>query len=189
MFERFTDRARHVVALAQEEARELGHDHIGTEHVLLGLLREDEGVAYTALRSLGMELADVRDRVVDTIGTSTRDAPSGHIPFTPRAKRTMDQALRESARLGSNEIDTQGLLLGLLQSGDGVAVRVLGDVGVRSTDLRDKVLELAPAARPRRGRGSAEADTSTERWDRLEKRLDEIVGLLEDLDRRLPRED
>jgi ATP-dependent Clp protease ATP-binding subunit ClpC len=124
MFERFTDRARRVVVLAQEEARKLNHNYIGTEHLLLGLIRESEGVAAKALESLGISLDAVRQQVREIIGQG-QQPPSGHIPFTKRAKKALELSTRESMQLGHNYIGTEHILLGLLREGDGVAAQVL----------------------------------------------------------------
>ncbi|HSO50883.1 MAG TPA: Clp protease N-terminal domain-containing protein, partial [Acidimicrobiia bacterium] len=120
MFERFTDRARRVVVLAQEEARLLNHNYIGTEHILLGLLNEGEGIAAQALESLDIDLASVREEVVKIIGQG-QQSPSGHIPFTPRAKKVLELSLREALQLGHNYIGTEHILLGLIHEGEGVA--------------------------------------------------------------------
>ena len=114
MFERFTDRARRVVVLAQEEARMLNHNYIGTEHILLGLIHEGEGVAAKALESLGISLEGVRSQVEEIIGQG-QQAPSGHIPFTPRAKKVLELSLREALQLGHNYIGTEHILLGLIR--------------------------------------------------------------------------
>ena len=128
MFERFTDRARRVVVLAQEEARMLDHNHIGTEHILLGLIREGGGVAAKALESLGISLEAVRQQVGEIAGQG-QQAPSGHIPFTPRAKKVLELSLREALQLGHNYIGTEHILLGLIREGDGVAAQVLVKLG------------------------------------------------------------
>src|SRR5659263_241918 len=128
MFERFTDRARRVVVLAQEEARMLNHNYIGTEHILLGLIHEGEGVAAKALESLGISLDAVRSQVQEIIGEG-QQAPSGHIPFTPRAKKVLELSLREALQLGHNYIGTEHILLGLIREGEGVAAQVLGKLG------------------------------------------------------------
>jgi ATP-dependent Clp protease ATP-binding subunit ClpC len=128
MFERFTDQARRVVVLAQEEARMLNHGHIGTEHLLLGLVHEGEGVAARALESLNISLPAVRREVEEIIGRGERP-PSGHIPFTPEAKQALELSLRESNQLGHNYIGTEHLLLGLLREGEGVAAQVLVKMG------------------------------------------------------------
>ena len=130
MFERFTDRARRVVVLAQEEARMLNHNYIGTEHILLGLIHEGEGVAAKALESLGISLEAVRQQVEEIIGQG-QQAPSGHIPFTPRAKKVLELSLREALQLGHNYIGTEHILLGLIREGDGVAAQVLVKLGRR----------------------------------------------------------
>ena len=117
MFERFTDRARRVVVLAQEEARMLNHNYIGTEHILLGLIHEGEGVAAKALESLGISLEAVREQVEEIIGQG-QQAPSGHIPFTPRAKKVLELSLREALQLGHNYIGTEHILLGLIREGE-----------------------------------------------------------------------
>ena len=124
MFERFTNRARHTVVLAQEEARQLHHNYIGTEHVLLGLLGEPEGYAGRILASFGITRDGAREEVRAMVGTGT-DAPSGHIPFTPRAKKTLELALREALQLHHNYIGTEHILLGLIREGDGVAAQIM----------------------------------------------------------------
>jgi ATP-dependent Clp protease ATP-binding subunit ClpA len=141
MFERFTDRARRVVVLAQEEARLLNHDYIGTEHILLGLIHEGEGVAAQALQSLGISLAAVRSQVDSIIGQGM-EGPAGHIPITPRAKKVMELSLRESLQLGHNYIGTEHLLLGLIREGEGVAAQVLVKLGAGLDRVRAAVIRL-----------------------------------------------
>jgi ATP-dependent Clp protease ATP-binding subunit ClpC len=141
VFERFTDRARRVVVLAQEEARLLDHNYIGTEHILLGLLHESEGVAAAALESLGMSLPAVRGQVQEIVGRGS-SSPSGHVPFTPRAKKVLELSLREALELGHNHIGTEHLLLGVLREGEGVAAQVLVTLGVDLSRARARVLEL-----------------------------------------------
>ncbi len=141
MFERFTDRARRVVVLAQEEARTLNHNYIGTEHILLGLLREDEGIAAQALRALAISLETVRQQVEEIIGQG-KQAPSGHIPFTPRAKKVLELSLREALQLGHNYIGTEHILLGLIHEGHGVAAQVLVRLGADLDRVRQQVVEL-----------------------------------------------
>ena len=141
MFERFTDRARRVVVLAQEEARMLNHDYIGTEHILLGLIREGEGVAAKALESLGISQEAVRQQVEEIIGQGLH-APSGHIPFTPRAKKVLELALREALQLGHNYIGTEHILLGLIREGEGVAAQVLLKLGADLNGVRQQVNQL-----------------------------------------------
>ena len=141
MFERFTDQARRVVVLAQEEARLLNHSNIGTEHILLGLIHEGEGVAARSLRSLGIRLDSVRSQVVETIGQG-HQSPSGHIPFTPRAKKVLELSLREALQLGHNYIGTEHILLGLIREGDGVAFQVLEKLGADLPKVRETVIRL-----------------------------------------------
>ncbi|MBC3760435.1 ATP-dependent Clp protease ATP-binding subunit [Quadrisphaera oryzae] len=141
MFERFTDRARRVVVLAQEEARMLNHNYIGTEHILLGLIHEGEGVAAKAMESLGISLDSVREQVQEIIGQG-QQAPSGHIPFTPRAKKVLELSLREALQLGHNYIGTEHILLGLIREGEGVAAQVLVKLGADLNRVRQQVLQL-----------------------------------------------
>ena len=141
MFERFTDRARRVVILAQEEARLLNHNYIGTEHVLLGLIHEHEGVAAKALESLDISLEAVRGQVEEIIGQGAKP-PSGLIPFTPRAKRVLELSLREALQLGHNYIGTEHILLGLIREGEGVAAQVLVKLGADLARVREQVVHL-----------------------------------------------
>jgi ATP-dependent Clp protease ATP-binding subunit ClpC len=142
MFERFTNQARRVVVLAQEEARRLLHNYIGTEHILLGLLREDEGAAATALAAADVTLDGARLEVETIIGRGQHE-PSGHIPFTPRAKKVLELSLREAVRLGHDYIDTGHILLGLIREGDGVAVQVVVNLGADPKKISQRVvLEL-----------------------------------------------
>ena len=152
MFERFTEGARQVVALAQEEAVALGHNYIGTEHLLLGLLREDEGVAARVLASLGMDVEGTRVQVARIVGEGT-EATFAQIPFTPRTKKVLELALRESLRLGDDYIGSGHLLLGLVREGEGVANRILRDAGAEAAHVRKQVVEALAAG----GAGSARA--------------------------------
>src|SRR5438034_173433 len=154
MFERFTSRARHVVVLAQEEARRLRHNHIGTEHILLGLLGEPVGAAGRVLAGVGMSLESTRREVAAIVSAGTT-APSGHIPFTPRAKKTLELSLREALVLHHNYIGTEHILLGVIREGEGVAAQVLKQ-HADLTAIRVAVLDLLPAA-------GAEA-THARRW-------------------------
>jgi hypothetical protein len=147
MFERFTDRARRVVVLAQDEARRLNHNYIGTEHILLGLIHEGEGVAAKALESLGISLDAVRQQVEEIIGQGQQAHP-GHIPFTPRAKKVLELSLRESLQLGHNYIGTEHILLGLIREGDGVAAQVLVKLGADLNRVRQQVIELLSGQQP-----------------------------------------
>jgi ATP-dependent Clp protease ATP-binding subunit ClpA len=141
MFERFTDRARRVVVLAQEEARMLNHNQIGTEHILLGLIHEDEGVAAKTLESLGIRLEVVRQQLLEIIGRG-QQAPSGHVPFTPRAKKVLELSLREAMELGHSYIGTEHILLGLIREGEGVAAQVLVKLGADLDRARQQVAQL-----------------------------------------------
>jgi ATP-dependent Clp protease ATP-binding subunit ClpC len=141
MFERFTDRARRVVVLAQEEAKMLNHNYIGTEHILLGLIHEGEGVAAKALESLNISLESVREQVQEIIGQGQQQ-PTGHIPFTPRAKKVLELSLREALQLGHNYIGTEHILLGLIREGEGVAAQVLVKLGADLNRVRQQVIQL-----------------------------------------------
>jgi hypothetical protein len=151
VFERFGDGARHVVVLAQEEARLLQHNYIGTEHILLGLLHEGQGVAARTLDSLGVSLAAARSQVEEIIGRPAAATPVGHIPFTPRAKKVLELSLREALQLGHDYIGTEHILLGVLREGEGVATQVLLRLGADLAGVRERVIELlaggSPAAR------------------------------------------
>ena len=193
VFERYTDRARRVVVLAQEEARMLNHNYIGTEHILLGLIHEGEGVAAKALESLGISLAAVRQQVEEIIGRGQQPL-SGHFPFTPRANKVLELASREALHLGHNYIGTEHILLGLIREGEGVAAQVLVKLGADLNRVRQQVIQLlhgypgeAPAGdRPRRGkraRAQLMADAAA-RIDELDRRLAAIerwVGVRPDL--------
>jgi len=141
MFERFTDRARRVVVLAQEEAKGLNHNYIGTEHILLGLIKEGDGIAAKALAELSISIDNVREQVQEIIGQG-QQAPSGHIPFTPRAKKVLELSLREALQLGHNYIGTEHILLGLIREGEGVAATVLVKLGADLTRVRQTVIQL-----------------------------------------------
>jgi ATP-dependent Clp protease ATP-binding subunit ClpC len=147
MFQRFTDRARRVVVMAQEEARMLDHTYIGTEHILLGLVREGEGSAAKALESLGISLDTVRQQVEEIIGRG-QQAPSGHIPFTPRAKNVLQLSLNEARQLGHDYVGTEHILLGLIREGEGVAAQVLVRLGAELDRVRQQVIQVLSAYRP-----------------------------------------
>jgi len=174
MFERFTDRARRVVALSQEEARRLDHSYIGTEHILLGLCREGGGVAARALESLDISLDVVRQQVEELIGRG-QQPPSGHIPFTPRAKKVLELSLRESQQLGHNYIGTEHILLGLIREGDGVAAQVLVRLGADLNRVRQQVVQLIHGRPPREGAPGPE----------VQNRLDTVEGRLAALEQRV----
>jgi hypothetical protein len=187
MLERFTDRARRVVKLAEEEARRLNHNYIGTEHILLGLIREGEGVAAKALESLGISLDAVRQQVEEIIGQG-QQAPFDVIPFTPRSKKVLELSLRESQQLGHNYIGTEHILLGLIREGDGVAAQVLVKLGADLNRVRQQVIQLIAAQQqpghlpPREGVPVTEVQA---RLDAIEGRLAAIDGLLTAVEQRV----
>ncbi|PZG05647.1 Clp protease [Nonomuraea aridisoli] len=175
MFERFTDRARRVVVLAQEEARTLNHDFIGTEHILLGLLKEGEGLGALVLGGCGVEIGHVRGFVEREVGRGAT-SPGGHIPFTPRAKKVLELSLREALQLRHNYIGTEHILLGLIREGQGLAVQALTDAGADLADVRQRVLgRVGRGPRDRHGEAlHPGASELTERLTRIEERLDRI---------------
>ena len=180
MFERFTDQARRVVVLAQEEARLLGHGYIGTEHILLGLLAEGEGLAAQALASLEIGLDAAREQVAEILGEGTGE-PSGHIPFTPRAKKVLELSLREAQRLGDTYIGTEHILLGLAREGEGVGAQVLDRLGASKDRVLAQVLVTARAAPGEQLRRVSVGRMPGERPIRLHEvmsRLDEIAARL-----------
>jgi len=195
MFERFTDRARRVVVLAQEEARMLNHNYIGTEHILLGLIHEGEGVAAKALESLGISLEGVRQQVEEIIGQG-QQAPSGHIPFTPRAKKVLELSLREALQLGHNYIGTEHILLGLIREGEGVAAQVLVKLGADLNRVRQQVIQLLsgyqgkePAAAGAAGEGTPSTSLVLDQFGRnltqaaRETKLDPVIGREKEIER------
>jgi ATP-dependent Clp protease ATP-binding subunit ClpC len=183
MFERFTDRARRVVVLAQEEARMLSHNYIGTEHILLGLIHEGEGVAAKALESLGISLELVRQQVEEIIGQG-QQAPSGHIPFTPRAKKVLELSLRESLQLGHNYIGTEHILLALLREGEGVAAQVLVKLGADLNRVRQQVIQLLHGYPGKSPEGSAAGQRERGLPPGLAARLDAIDSRLSAVEQR-----
>jgi len=188
MLERFTDRARRVVKLAEEEARKLDHNYIGTEHILLGLIREGEGVAAKALESLGISLEAVRVQVVEIIGQG-QQVPPEIIPFTPRAKKVLELSLRESLQLGHDYIGTEHILLGLIREGDGVAAQVLVKLGANLNRVRQQVIQLISGEQPQPGRlppqEGVPAPEARARLDAIEGRLAAIDGLLAAVEQRV----
>ena len=199
MFERFTDRARRVVVLAQEEARMLSHNYIGTEHILLGLIHEGEGVAAKALESLGISLDAVREQVQDIIGQGQQQ-PTGHIPFTPRAKKVLELSLREALQLGHSYIGTEHILLGLIREGEGVAAQVLQKLGADLNRVRQQVIQLlsgfqgkeSPSSGAATGGSSSEAPSSSLVLDQFgrnlttaarEGKLDPVIGREKEIER------
>src|SRR6476646_821307 len=197
MFERFTDRARRVLVLAQEEARLLNHNFIGTEHILLGLIHEGEGVAAKALESLGISLEAVREKVEETIGPAGSSS-TGSPPFTPRAKKVLELSLREALQLGHNYIGTEHMLLGLVREGEGVAAQVLISLGADLSRVRQQVMQLlsghlgakdAPAGS---GPASQETPSGSPVLDQFgrnltqqarEKKLDPVIGREREIER------
>jgi ATP-dependent Clp protease ATP-binding subunit ClpC len=182
MFERFTDRARRVVVLAQEEARMLNHNYVGTEHILLGLIHEGEGVAAKALESLGISLEAVRAQVEEIIGQG-QQIPSEHIPFTPRAKKVMELSLREALQLGHDYIGTEHILLGLIREGDGVAAQVLIRLGADLNRVRQQVIAvLYQSKEPRLARREADEGAPL---PEVQARLDAVEDWLAAVDQRV----
>ena len=176
MFERFTDRARRVVVLAQEEARMLNHNYIGTEHILLGLIHEGEGVAAKALESLGISLEGVRQQVEEIIGQG-QQAPSGHIPFTPRAKKVLELSLREAKQLDHNYIGTEHILLGLIREGEGVAAQVLVKLGADLPRVRQQVIQLLSSyAGGEEGAGAVDEEGAEAVEEDLEAEIVAAIG-------------
>ena len=195
MFERFTDRARRVVVLAQEEARMLNHNYIGTEHILLGLIHEGEGVAAKALESLSISLGAVREQVQEIIGQG-QQAPSGHIPFTPRAKKVLELSLREALQLGHNYIGTEHILLGLIREGEGVAAQVLVKLGADLSRVRQQVIQLLsgyqgkePVSAGNPQEGSPAGSVVLDQFGRnltqaaRENKLDPVIGREQEMER------
>jgi ATP-dependent Clp protease ATP-binding subunit ClpC len=197
LFERFTDRARRVVVLAQEEARLLNHNYIGTEHILLGLIHEGEGVAAKALESLGISLEAVRNQVEEIIGQGG-SSPSGHIPFTPRAKKVLELSLREALQLGHNYIGTEHILLGLIREGEGVAAQVLVKLGADLSRVRQQVIQLlsgyagkegAAATGGPSGESAPSGSLVLDQFGRnltalaREKKLDPVIGREKEIER------
>jgi ATP-dependent Clp protease ATP-binding subunit ClpC len=182
MFQRFTDQARRVVVLAQHEARTLNHDYIGTEHLLLGLIDEGQGVAASALTSMGVSLPEMRQAVQDAVGRGAEPPPeSKHIPFTQRAKKVLELSLRESQHLGHNYIGTEHILLALLREGDGVAAQVLVASGLDLYRVRQQVTELLHG----HGEASAAAAPPPAAAGELLGRLTSIVARLDAIEQRL----
>ena len=188
MFERFTDRARRVIVLAQEEAGMLGHSYLGTEHLLLGILREGENAAAKALVSLGISLDAMRQAIEDTVGRGAEPtAAPGHVPFTPRAKKVIELSLRESLQLGVNYIGPEHILLALLREGDGVAPQVLVAAGVDLNRARQQVIVLGQVPHEENiPAGSAGAFAPAAVGD-LVARLTSFAARLDAIEQRLSR--
>jgi ATP-dependent Clp protease ATP-binding subunit ClpC len=177
MFERFTDRARRVVVLAQEEARVLNHDYVGTEHILVALIRESGGVAAQALQSLGITEETARQQAGEVAGPARTGPQRGHLPLTPRAKKTLQLSMREAIALGHAYIGTEHLLLGLLREDDGAAIRVLNGLGVDPDRVRQQVIQLVSARRVQEEPGTGRAAGRGKR-----KLLSELRGRLDSLE-------
>src|SRR5664280_1959985 len=176
MFERFTERARQVVVLAQEEARTLKHNYIGTEHILLGLLREEEGLAARVLESLEITVERVRAQVVRIVG-SGEEVTSGQIPFTPRAKKVLELALREALSLGHNYIGTEHILLGLVREDEGVAARILLDLDAEPEKIRNEVMRTlsGPGRRGQQQGGGGEGKRSAKVLEQFGRNLTKMA--------------
>ncbi len=186
MFERFSDRARRVVVLAQEEARMLNHDYIGTEHILLGLIHEGEGVAAKALESLGISLEAVRQQVEEITGRGHQDPRAGHIPFTPQAKKALELSKREAMHLGHNYIGTEHILLGLIREGEVVAAQVLVKLGADLNRVRQQVIQLLHGYQGKEETGTARAARRSGKAGRGKRRLlSEILGRFDSMESRL----
>jgi ATP-dependent Clp protease ATP-binding subunit ClpA len=179
MFERFTDRARRVVVLAQEEARMFNHNYIGTEHILLGLIHEGEGVAAKTLESLGIALETVRQQIEEIIGQG-QQPPPGHIPFTPRAEKVLKLALQEALQLGHNYVGTEHILLGLIREGEGVAAQVLVGLGADLSRVRQQTITLLHGSRGEDEPGTMRAVWGSGRAGRGKRKL--LSQLLDRLD-------
>ncbi len=196
MFERFTDRARRVIVLAQDEAKLLNHNFIGTEHILLGLIHEGEGVAAKALESLGIELEAVRQQVEEIIGQG-QQVPTGHIPFTPRAKKVLELSLREALQMNHNYIGTEHILLGLIREGEGVAAQVLIKLGADLGRVRSTVLQLITGYQGREATMSGAPESGPEKGSSQildqfgrnltqaarENQLDPVIGRTKEIER------
>ncbi len=184
MFERFTDRARHVVVLAKEEARLLNHNWIGTEHLLLGLIRQGDSVAARVLESLGISLQAVRHEVEEIIGQGEQ-VPSEEIPFTPRSKKVLEQALRESLQLRDNYIGPEHILLGLMREGDGVAAQVLIKLGANLNRVRQQVIQLLHGYQGKEPKSARRWPQEGAPVTEVQARLDAVEGRLAALEQRV----
>ena len=191
MFERFTERARQVVVLAQEEARSLKHNYIGTEHLLLGLLREEEGVAARVLETLEVSVEEVRAAVVRIVG-SGEESPQGQIPFTPRAKKVLELALREALSLGHNYIGTEHILLGLIREDEGIAARILLDLDAEPDKIRNEIMRTLSGPTRRSTTAAPEGKRAPKVLDQFgrnltklaeEGKLDPCIGRITEIER------
>ena len=193
MFNRFTERARKVIILAKEEARRFNHDYIGTEHILLGLIREGEGVAAAVLQKMGVSLENIRLEIEKLVQPGPTTQIIGDIPFTPRAKKALELSAEEARSLGHNYIGTEHLLLGLIREGEGIAYQVLLNLGLDLNTVRNEVMELLGSALPGMGSGSTQqAKTKTPALDAFgrdltalarENKLDPVIDRLQEIER------
>jgi Clp amino terminal domain, pathogenicity island component len=183
MFERFSDRARRALVLAEDEARMLQHDHIGTEHILLGLLQEGDGAAAQVLESLGISLETVREKLVETVSRGPTQAPALNMRYTPRAKKVLELSLREALQLGHHRVGTGHLLLGLLREAEGVAALVLVSLGADHSRVRQQLVQLLPG--PGHPEGPAASGAPPLRSAAAKRRLSEILGRIDSMDTRL----
>jgi len=183
MFERFTDRARRTIVIAQEEARRLDHNYIGTEHILLGVLREDQGLASHALQAMGLDLAQLREEIEARAGRGS-SAPSGHIPFTPQAKKSLELSLRESVQLAAGYIGTEHLLLGLIRESEGPGGKVLAAHGVTLDGARDTVVRLL-RERGAEGRADVQLKPGGTSLDQIATQLQAVLRRLSAIEAKL----
>jgi ATP-dependent Clp protease ATP-binding subunit ClpA len=191
VFERFTERARQVVVLAQDEARLLKHNYLGTEHLLLGLLREEEGLAARVLESFDVTLEEVRAQVRRIIGEGDEPLVSGQIPFTPRAKKALELALRESQSLGHNYIGTEHILLGLVREGEGVAARILVDFDADAELIRNEIIGVLSGSEGHAERAGGDpkiAEVRAQKEAAIESGDFELAARLRDVERKLIQE-
>jgi ATP-dependent Clp protease ATP-binding subunit ClpA len=187
MFERFTDRSRRVVVLAQEEARMLNHEYVGTEHILLGLIREDGGVAAQALESLGISEETAHQQVEEIVGRGQTGPARGHLPFTPEGKKVLQLSLREAIALGHGYVGTEHILLGLIREDEGVATRVLNGLGVDPNRIRQQVIRLVSARHihEQPGTGRAGGRGKRKQLSELRSQLDSVSWRLSVLEQRV----
>ena len=200
MFDRFTERARKVIILAKEEAKRFNHDYIGTEHILLGLIKEGESVAAAVLQNLGLSLDTIRLEVEKLVQFGPSTIVSGDIPFTPKAKKVIELAMDEARRLGHNYIGTEHLLLGLIKEGEGVASHVLMNVGLDLNKVRSEVIKLLGSSAPPQGGGGMQAGGTTAKGSKTKTpaldafgrdlstmarsgKLDAVVGRADEIER------
>src|SRR5512136_2162391 len=192
MHDKFTERVRKVIYLAREEAARLQHDYIGTEHLLLGVIREGEGIAATVLNNLGLDLDRIRQEVENMVAPSGGTMTIGEIPFTPRAKRVLELSVDEARQLGHNYVGTEHLLLGLIREGEGVAARVLIELGIDRKKVREETLKLLGGSAPGAQQGEKEEKSETPALNQFsrdltvlarEGKLDPVIGREREIER------